>query len=346
MKKFVLTLVVAMLSIFTVSAQEYAQSSNKFLDNTYVGATVGATTPLDFNSVFPVNAVAGLKVGKDFTPVVGINIEGVAIFGDNNSTWTRGYANPSSTFVKSTNVGVNGTLNLTNWILGYRPDKTFHVGIEAGLGWLHMFTDEGVTNKDDLSAKTGVTLDWKLGQKKAWSVYVEPAVYWNLTRGASVVQFDKSNAQLGIQVGVTYHFKTSNGTHNFKVYDITAMNSEINELRAENEALKNRAPQVVEKIVEKQVPTEAAQVTYILFAKGSADLTEDAKTALDKVVGPVEVVATASPEGTVEFNQTLSEKRAQAVENYLADRGIEVTSAKGLGVTGDASNRVAIVTKK
>lgn len=350
MKKFIFSLMVAMLSFVSVAnAQEYAYSSNKFLDNTYAGVTVGATTPLDFNSVFPLNTVAGLKLGKDFTPVVGMNVEGLVTFGDNNSTWYRGYVNPSKTFVKGVSVGVNGTLNLTNLVLGYREGKVFHIGVEAGLGWLHMFPDNlGTgTNKDDLMAKTALTFDWALGSQKAWSVFVEPVVYWNLTRQDVDVQFNKEFAQVGLQVGATYRFKTSNGTHSFKKYDITAMNSEINALRAENEALRNRAPEVVEKVIEKQVPVQVGtRVTYVLFAFDSSELTEDAKKALDTVTGPVEVVATASPEGTTEHNQALSNKRAQAVTDYLTGLGVEVTKTTGLGVVGDASNRVAIVTQK
>ena len=58
----------------------------------------------------------------------------------------------------------------------------------------------------------------------------------------------------------------------------------------------------------------------------------------------VKVVATASPEGTAEYNKRLSEKRAAVVCDYLTKKGVNVVSAEGLGVKGDASGRVAIVT--
>ena len=60
--------------LMAMGVATYAQTAYekaKFLDNTYVGVEVGATSPLDFNSMFPVNAVAGVKVGKDVTPVLG-----------------------------------------------------------------------------------------------------------------------------------------------------------------------------------------------------------------------------------------------------------------------------------
>ena len=74
-------------------------------------------------------------------------------------------------------------------------------------------------------------------------------------------------------------------------------------------------------------------------------LTDDAKTVLDGVTAKnVKVVATASPEGTAEYNKRLSEKRAAVVCDYLTKKGVNVVSAEGLGVKGDASGRVAIVT--
>lgn len=346
MKKFIFMVMCALCCSFTTmnaQSHEYAQSSNKLLDNTYVSVNAGAITPLDFNSVFPLNVVSGIKVGKDFTPVFGVNVEGTAIFGDNNSTWIRGFINPSKTFVKATNVGVNGTINLTNLFLGYNENKTFRLGFEGGFGWLHMFPDTKVTNRDDLSAKTGLTFDWGVTSDKALHVFAEPVIYWNLTRNGDV-QFNKNYAQLGLFVGVTYRFKTSNNTHNFKVYDITDLNTKINSLREENEALKNRKPEVIEKTIIKEVQVSAP--VYVFFAKNSDKLTDDAKAILDKVTGDVEVTATASPEGTKTYNQKLSERRANVVSEYLKSKGVNVTSIKGLGVVNATSNRVGTVIVK
>ena len=66
--------------------------------------------------------------------------------------------------------------------------------------------------------------------------------------------------------------------------------------------------------------------------------------ALDKVTGKVNVVATASPEGGKNYNQRLSERRAEAVAKYLRDRNVEVVSTEGLGVVGRESGRVAVIT--
>ena len=58
----------------------------------------------------------------------------------------------------------------------------------------------------------------------------------------------------------------------------------------------------------------------------------------------VKINATASPEGSKTYNQKLSERRAEAVKNYLTERNVTVVEATGLGVESKESNRIAMVT--
>lgn len=337
------------LSFSTAFAQKAYQEAN-FLDNTYVGIHGGVTTPLDFNHMFPLNAGAGVKIGKNWTPIVGTNIEGTALFNDNHFGAGQLSGLKSKTFVSATYVGVNGTLNLTNLFLGYNPDKTFEAGVEAGIGWIHQYglnIDKPYTN--DFGAKTGLTFAWNLLPTKAIQVYVEPAVYWNLTGAPSnYVKFDNNYAQLVASVGVVYKFKTSNGTHNFKVYDVGLMNKTINQLRAENTALKNMPPKTIEKVVEKTIIIEknVPSEIVIYFTEGDATLDNAAKQVLDHVQGPVKVVGHASETGSKKLNQALSEKRANTVSEYLKSKNVEVVSATGEGKTGVPVARVVIVTKQ
>ena len=146
-----------------------------------------------------------------------------------------------------------------------------------------------------------------------------------------------------------YHFKTSNGTHHFKTYDIGAMIAEIDRLN--EELAKKPTEVVVEKVITKEAPSTnavaAIQVpsTYVIqFAKNSSVLSNAAKEILDGISGSVNITASASPEGTKEYNQKLSEKRAKAVSDYLSKKGIKVNSCEGIGSVDNNSNRIAIVT--
>ena len=82
MKKFIFTLAIAMMAFISVNAQTATEDS-KVLDNTYVGAEACVSTPLNFNSLFPVNPAVGVKLGKEITPVFGLEVEGFAVLGDN-----------------------------------------------------------------------------------------------------------------------------------------------------------------------------------------------------------------------------------------------------------------------
>lgn len=336
-----------MLTVMLSSANaQIAYQKADFLDNVYVGLNGGVSSPLDFNSVTPFNAQAGVKVGKNWSPVFGTNIEGTAVFGDNHFA-------DSHTFVKATYVGLNGTLNLTNLFLNYNPDKVFETSLEAGLGWIHNYHTPTPTNIDGhanyLGAKTGVILAWNIGNNKAWQLYAEPSVYWNLSK-TDKIQFNKHNAQLAVSVGVVYKFKTSNKTHNFKVYNIYDYTSALEEARdriaaleAQNAELSKRPTETynVVKETNKETVVYSQDIITVSFLQNSAELTQDAKNILDKVSAslPVKVIGSTSPEGTTRRNSELSVQRANAVAKYLKSRGVKVVSAEG-----NEHGRIAVVT--
>ena len=346
MKKFILSLMVMLTVMLSSANAQIAYQKADFLDNVYVGLNGGVSSPLDFNSVTPFNAQAGVKVGKNWSPVFGTNIEGTAVFGDNHFA-------DSHTFVKATYVGLNGTLNLTNLFLNYNPDKVFETSLEAGLGWIHNYHTPTPTNIDGhanyLGAKTGVILAWNIGNNKAWQLYAEPSVYWNLSK-TDKIQFNKHNAQLAVSVGVVYKFKTSNKTHNFKVYNIYDYTSALEEARdriavleAQNAELSKRPTETynVVKETNKETVVYSQDIFTVSFLQNSAELTQDAKNILDKVGAslPVKVIGSTSPEGTTRRNSELSVQRANAVAEYLKSRGVEVVSAEG-----NEHGRIAVVT--
>lgn len=342
MKKFILSLMVMLTVMLSSANAQIAYQKADFLDNVYVGLNGGVSSPLDFNSVTPFNAQAGVKVGKNWSPVFGTNIEGTAVFGDNHFA-------DSHTFVKATYVGLNGTLNLTNLFLNYNPDKVFETSLEAGLGWIHNYHTPTPTNIDGhadyLGAKTGVILAWNIGNNKAWQLYAEPSVYWNLSK-TDKIQFNKHNAQLAVSVGVVYKFKTSNKTHNFKVYNIYDYTSALEEARdriaaleAQNAELSKRPTETYN--VVKETVVYSQDIITVSFLQNSAELTQDAKNILDKVGAslPVKVIGSTSPEGTTRRNSELSVQRANAVAKYLKSRGVKVVSAEG-----NEHGRIAVVT--
>ena len=369
MKKILLMLMLCFS--FVVANAQIATENRKALDNIYVGVEAGVTTPLNFNSMYPLNPVAGIKIGKEFTPIIAIEAEGLAVFGDNfyryglNSStpaWEYGAFNvrndgSMNTFIKATNVGANLVLNWSNALWGYKgTPRVFEIKTNTGLGWLHYFGDfttnkvggfKPISDRNALTFKTAIDLAFNIGKKKAHTITVSPAIYWNLSE-SDVIQINKNYAQLGVMVGYTYHFKTSNGTHHFKTYDVGAMIAEIDRLN--EELAKKPTEVVVEKAVAAPVTTNAVAAiqvpsTYVIqFAKNSSVLSNAAKEILDGISGSVNITASASPEGTKEYNQKLSEKRAAVIADYLTKKGVKVNSYEGVGSEDENSNRIAIVT--
>ena len=373
MKKLVLMLAAASMAA-SVSAQTVAES--KAFDNVYVGINGGvATKTTGHKWLSDLDPNAGLRIGRYFTPVFGLAVEGNAYF--SNKPW-----HSTGTAVRATNVSLLGTVNLSNLFGGYKGEpRAFEVSALYGLGWMHVFTNnkavENLTSgqRNRMTSKAALDFAYNFGSQKQWQVYVEPSINFaflgkdhsKVLTAAGIVNYDvnynyKAVAQDGqpayninnsfvqLNAGVVYKFKNSNGTHNFTIVtprdqaEIDALNAQINELR-------NRKPEVITKEVVKEVPAvkvkefTVSDLVFVTFAQGKSALTKDAKAALNNVKEGVhvQVVGTASPEGSKELNDRLSQARADVVANYLKGRGVIVDEATGKGVQGVTSNRLAVV---
>lgn len=377
MKKLVLMLVAASMAA-SVSAQTVAES--KTFDNIYVGINGGvATKTTGHKWLSDLDPNAGLRIGRYFTPVFGLAIEGNAYF--SNKPWGS-----TGTVVRATNASLLGTVNLSNWFGGYKGEpRTFEVSALYGLGWMHVFTNnkafEAATseNRNRMTSKAALDFAFNFGSAKQFQFYVEPSINfaflgkshshnvavtpagvtypetsygygYKATAQAGQPAYNINNSFVQLNAGLVYKFANSNGTHNFTIVtprdqaEIDALNAQINELR-------NRKPEVITKEVVKEVPSvkvkelSVSDLVFVTFAQGKSNLTREAKAALNNVKegSHVQVVGTASPEGSKEINDRLSQARADVVANYLKSRGVNIDDATGKGVQGVTSNRLAVV---
>ena len=345
MKKFLI--IFAMMFAFATSSfaeQVYNQNnyagSSQLTDNVSIKLETGASTSL--NNMFDhgdIYQTFTLGVEKYFTPWLGAEIEGRTNIG-------YGDAYNSHTAFDFVNVSGNVKFNLVNLFNFTGERKAFEPVVFAGIGWGHATCSQnGLQNW--MSYRAGAELTYNFGKERAFGVMVSPSVVWGDVNNGIL---RKANASFEISAGVVYHFKTSNGNRSFakaKLYDSTEIadyQARINELRRQLES-KSEVKNVVEvKEVIKEVTVPVEKTFIIMFEQGKADLSDEAIETLNAVNGKVKIVATASPEGSQEFNQKLSERRAQVVAKYLEDRGVEVEEAVGLGVKSVTSNRVAIIT--
>lgn len=341
MKKFILMFALLISAFVGVNGQ-VAFEKAKLTDNIYIGVNGGVSTPLNFKHASDVNPLVGITIGKNWTPIFGTEIQGGVALNDEGLAITDWH-----TSVSAINTGLNATINFSNLFCKFNPNRVFDVQTVTGIGWTHLCStccDEGVKDNDELTAKTGLRFNFNLGKSKAWSINIEPSVLWNLTPYSDVdkVQFNRNHAQLALNAGVAYKFKTSNGTHNFKMHDIGLLNDEINNLREENA---KKPKEIVREIIREKV-VDVDNQSVIFFKQGKSDLDDFAKESLNKIPegSVVDVVGHASPEGSDSFNQALSEKRAKTVADYLTNRGVTVNKVIGEGNAGTPKNRVVIIT--
>ena len=358
MKKLGLLFAAAAMAV-SVNAQTVTES--KTFDNFYIGINGGAQVKTTGESwMNNLNSNAGLRIGRWFTPVFGLAAEGNVYFNDH----CKHYMPQSKTVARYMNVGLIGTVNLSNWFAGYKGEpRLFEVVPVYGFGWGHTFgTDE---NYNVLTSKAGIDFTFNLGKAKAWQVYVEPSMNWSLNGyGYEGVAYNINKSAFQLNAGIVYKFKNSNGSHNFTIAqlrdqnEIDGLNSQINSLRgdlndkdaqlsAKDKQIKdlqnaldecNKKPKYVK-------PATATNLQpTVLFRQGKAVVDNSQMPNIELIAqymknhpeAKVEIKGYASPEGNKDFNQALSQKRADAVKNVLVKKykiAADRLTTKGMGVT-------------
>ena len=358
MKKLGLLFAAAAMAV-SVNAQTVTES--KTFDNFYIGINGGAQVKTTGESwMNNLNSNAGLRIGRWFTPVFGLAAEGNVYFNDH----CKHYMPQSKTVARYMNVGLIGTGNLSNWFAGYKGEpRLFEVVPVYGFGWGHTFgTDE---NYNVLTSKAGIDFTFNLGKAKAWQVYVEPSMNWSLNGyGYEGVAYNINKSAFQLNAGIVYKFKNSNGSHNFTIAqlrdqnEIDGLNSQINSLRsdlndkdaqlsAKDKQIKdlqnaldecNKKPKYVK-------PATATNLQpTVLFRQGKAVVDKSQMPNIELIAqymknhpeAKVEIKGYASPEGNKDFNQALSQKRADAVKNVLVKKykiAADRLTTKGMGAT-------------
>ena len=337
MKKFILIFV----AMFTFATSMFAQEqtnytgSSKFTDNVSVTVQGGVLTSFDnfYSGHTAMAPIALVGVDKYVNPWFGVGVEARTLIGTGNGSYN------TKTVFDWVNLSGYAKFNVLNMFNYNGERRTFEPVVYTGLGWGH---STACLHTNQATYRAGVELNLNLGKEKAWGIVLNPSVVWG---GMTDYKLNKHNGSFEVTAGVVYHFKTSNGTRTFAKPRLYSQ-SEIDALNARIKELDSRPVAVKEVInTNSTASVNVVEKTYIVtFAKSKADLTNAAKANLDKITGTVVIEASASPEGTTKFNQKLSEDRANAVKSYLESRGVKVTKATGLGVVGNESNRIAIVT--
>ena len=347
MKKIAMFFAAAAM-VATASAEpRTVVTASKAQDNIYVGVNGGAITAVKGESSFKTfSPNFGIRVGKNFTTVLGLAVEGTAYFSTN-----RVYN--GKTFIQGVDVYGLATANLNNLFAGYKGQpRAFEIIAVGGFGYQWLFRPAGAPiNASGYVSKIGADFALNFGSDKQWQVYLEPTMNWALynTGKADFIQYDINAAGLALKAGVNYKFKTSNGTHNFALeqlrdqQEIDDLNAKINAARAEADAAKAAAAakdaqisqlkkaladcEAKPAVVKKETKTEA-YMPPVVFQVGKSVIDKNQQQTVDLIAkymkknkdSKLEISGFASPEGDAAKNQALSEARANAVKDMLVKK--------------------------
>lgn len=360
MKKSLL-LLAGVMGLGSLNAQTTEEQSVKFRDNWSIGVNGGIVTPLTHSAFFKnARATMGIDLNKQLSPVYGLTFENM---------WSINAFESNAAFDAS-NLMLLHRINLNNVFCRYKGKPSlFEVEALAGFGWLHVndayWTDEGEKDGNWITSKAGLNFNFNIGEKKAWTIAVKPAITWTMTQfGLDHINFNANQAAWEITAGIVYHFKNSSGKHYYTngcnhAEQIAALNATISSMEAEA-AGKDRALQNAQNTINdlqkelndcknkkvQPVQTQAvAENEYVvIFRQSSSKVDALQMPNIDRLANylkensgaKVTISGYASPEGNADFNQKLSEKRAEAVKKILVDKyGINAdritTEGKGVG---------------
>ena len=369
MKK--IAMFIAAAAIAVSASAKTTVTGHKAGDNLYVGINGGATTALTGETSFKnFQPTFGVRLGKNFTTVFGVALDAELDFNVQKNV------TGSKTFIDALDLDLLGTANLMNLFGGYKGEpRKFEIIALGGFGWAHGFgfgqKANAVTSKVavDFALNLGSQKQWQVYAEPYLRYALETfhvagdVLLPNVKYDFGGFKYNAARAQVGLKIGVNYKFGNSNGTHNFAIEqlrdqsEIDALNAKINAAQAEAAAAKADAASKDAKIADLQkqlndclnkpvvVEKKAANLQpSVVFAQGSSVVQKSQMANVEMIANymknnpdaKVKISGYASPEGKAEFNQVLSEKRADAVKNILVKKykiAADRLVTEGLGAT-------------
>lgn len=331
----------------TMSAQTEKENyyTKKWTNNIFISVGGGVHTVFgdDCDRVSP---AVSISLGKYITPTWGVRAQV-------NGLWQsmcnhEGVADYHKQNKKYVGINIDAMLNLSTLFAGVNPDRIFElyafVGPQMSIaksqnvtetvnGSTGAVTAKYVSGDDKTRARIGgsVGVDLKFNVSKYVAIDIEargaiaPSVFGNISKHR------KSEGTGILTAGITYTF---GGKKFAKVSDRIIEREVVKEVTKE-------VPKEVVKEVVKEVPTASAAA--IFFKINKADISPEgmvnikliAKTMKASPNTKYQVAGYAdSDTGTPEINQTLSEKRAQAVYDALVAEGVSESQLQKVAMGG------------
>ena len=281
-----------------------------------------------------------IAIGKWITPEVGVRLmyTGWSLNGATQDE-ALGNGNPLSNKpwhgywlyeqeVKYFNLHGDVLFNLSNLLCGYNPKRVWNCSPYLGLGWMRVYNGKTTS---EIGANLGIHNAFRLSD----------ALDLNLDVRASLVNDDFDGERggrseegiLSATVGLTYKFKPRGWKQKvITVYNETELDrlrTQMNELNAENERLKNVPVDTVKTVTTEVLLKEVVAPCMVVFPINKSELSQDARVNLGMFAenvkkadkGIVYTITGYADAGTGNkyINEKLSKDRANAVYRCLVD---------------------------
>jgi len=333
-----------------VNAQETENYyTKKATDNIFFGFGVGGMTV--FNDGFNSPTLnLNIQVGKYITPTWGVRAEISGLWqslgGQEknyfNTAENKGYYDYCKVFGE---LNLDAMLNVTNWLGGYNPDRavdfylfagptmnlsskgTQFTGEVAGNGQAMLEEADGV--KARIGATAGLGLAYNVNEK--WAINLEGRFGVTPSIFGDASDCRKAEATGRLTIGAAYTF---GGKKFAKVSD------RVVEKVVEKEVIKEVPVEVVKEVIKEVSGSGAAAIFFkigkaVISPEGMVNVKLMAKVIKETPNTKYKVAGFADKgTGSAKFNQTLSEKRAQAVYDALIAEGVNPNQLEKVGMGG------------
>ena len=382
MKKFLLSIAIVAISAGSVFAQDNAEKlrwkgimNNGFWSNWELSVAGGVNaTAWDGVATNQSTGDLGWQVEggltKWFNPIVGARVQLIG-----------GRLNASDDFGRKSNwimPHADAVLNLSNWFGGYREDRVYYAKVFAGAGvhWVNVKHNAG----SGFAATAGLINTFRVCKQLDINLELKGILTPGRDMPAAIAPMAAKYGQIySATLGVAYRFNKRDWSKAYSQEEIDGYLASIAALEAGLAEAHRNEGKLNERLAAQKAATDQAlkdnealraelakkkdavvSSTAVFFNFDSARLTDRAKASMQVLQ---EVIA-AAPKGQVftivghadaktgsaAYNQKLSEKRAEAVYNYLVEQGVnkDQLTWKGVGSTENifpvnGTNRVVVI---
>ncbi len=387
MKKFLLTIAIVAISAGSVFAQENSAEklrwkgimNNGFWSNWEIGLAGGinATAWNELGGVDNQKQIGDLgwqiegNLTKWFNPIVGARLQVVG--GQLNTSDDNGAKS------KWIYPHVDGIVNLSNWIGGYREDRVYYAKLFAGAGV--SFVNVGDNGGDGFAATGGLINTFRVCKQLDINLELKAILTPGRDMPAAIASMPigEYGQMYSATLGLAYRFNKRNWDKAYSQEEVDGYLAAIAALEAGLADAHRNAGKLSERLAAQKAATDQAlkdnealraelakrktsvvSSTALFFNLNSARLLDRAKSSMQILAETIAaapkdqvftLVGHADDEtGSPEYNQKLSEKRAKAVYDYLVENGVnkDQLTWKGVGSSQNifpinSTNRVVIV---